>query len=368
MNGHIRARSPGSFELRYRHDGKTRTATFRGSKREAERELRRLLLLVDENRHPNDPDRLTVAQWLERWLGQVRGEVAPRTHERYASICRVHLIPAIGEVLLARLSITDVQSLYSALATPRLSSQSRKHIALVLTNALNRAVEQRLIATSPAQPLKRRLPRVERPEMRFLDQMQSQQLLALARGNNLFPPILIALATGARRNEILAIKWSRIDLDKGSLVIADSLEQIGASIRVKPPKTGNSRSVALGPAVIEELRRLKREQAETLLAVGIRQTAETLVCCRADGSILTPSKLSDSWRAFLKGTALPRVRFHDLRHSHASQLLAAGINVKVVAERLGHTDPAVTLRVYSHLMPGAQAEAAARVDAIFRAQ
>ena len=110
---------------------------------------------------------------------------------------------------------------------------------------------------------------------------------------------------------------------------------------------------------------MRREQAEALLALGVRQDGDTLVCCRADGSMLTPSKLSDAWRALIRKTGLPLVRFHDLRHSHASQLLAAGVNIKVVAERLGHTDPAVTLRVYSHLMPDAQAEAAARIDAIF---
>jgi len=369
MTGHIRARSPGTFELRYRHNGKTKTATFRGTKREAERELRRLLLLVDENRHPNDPDRLTVAQWLERWLGQVRGETAPQTHLRYESICRVHIAPALGEFLLTRLGVSDVQSFYSALAGTDLSARSRKNIALVLTNALNRAVEQRLIATSPAQSLKKRLPRVEQTEMRVLDQAQSRQLLAFARSDILYPAILIALATGARRGEILALSWARVDFDRSSILISESAEQIGSSIRMKPPKSGTFRTVIVGGAVLEELRRLKVEQAEALLALGIRQTGSTLVCCRPDGAMLTPGQLSDNFRkTLIRKTGLPRVRFHDLRHSHASQLLAAGVNIKVVAERLGHADPAITLRVYSHLMPGAQAEAAARIDAIFRPQ
>jgi integrase len=370
VNGHIRPRSPGSFELRYRVGAKTVTTTFRGGKRDAERELRRLLRLVDENQHPNDPDRLTLAQWLERWLGQVRGETAPQTHLRYESVCRVHIVPALGEFLLTRVGVSDVQSFYSALASGTdLSARSRKNISKVLTNALNRAVEQRLIATSPAQALKKRLPRVEQAEMRVLDQAQSQQLLAFARSDILYPAIFIALATGARRGEILALTWSRVDFDRSSIRISESVEQIASSIRMKPPKSGTFRTVDIGSAVLEELRRLKVEQAEALLALGIRQTTSTLVCCRPDGAMLTPSQLSDNFRkTLIRKSGLPRVRFHDLRHSHASQLLAAGVNIKVVAERLGHADPAITLRVYSHLMPGAQAEAAARIDAIFRPQ
>jgi integrase len=368
MTGHVRQRSPGSFELRYRDHGKTRTMTFRGTKREADRELRRLLSLVDANRHPSDPDRLTVAAWLTRWLGQVKGEAAPQTHLRYSEIIRTHITPRIGDLLLGRLHTADVQGLYSDLAQTKLSAQSRKNIALVLTNALNRAVEQRLIATSPTTPLKRRLPRVERPDMKVLDPQQSQQLLAYVRANagGIYPAVLIGLATGARRNEILALKWSRLDFDRATVLIAESLEQIGVSIRFKPPKTGKPRSVVLGAAVVEELRRVKIEQAEALLALGIRQASETLICCRADGSMLTPTKLTDGFRKLMPRSGLPTIRFHDLRHSHASQLLAAGVNIKIVAERLGHADPALTLRVYSHLMPAAQAEAAARIDGIFR--
>jgi integrase len=232
----------GSWELRYRDHGKTLTATFKGTKCETDRELRRLLSLVDANQHPNDPDRLTVGEWLDRWLQQVKGETAPRTHLRYSQFVRLQLAPKIGDIALARLGVSDVQGLYSALAETSLSAQSRKAAALVLTNALNRAVEQRLIANSPAQPLKRRLPRVERPEMRFLDQDQSQHLLAPSRSSALYPAILIALATGARRNEVLALKWSRIDLDRGTILIAESLEQIGNSIRSKPPENDKPRT------------------------------------------------------------------------------------------------------------------------------
>jgi integrase len=371
--GHIRERSPGAFELRYSlgtdpATGKRKiaTATFRGSKKDADKELRRLLYQVDQNQHPKDPDRLTTGQWLQRWLEQTRGEVAPQTHRRYETAVRNHLVPTLGHVLLVRLSPVDVQGLYSCLAQGTLAPRSRRHVALILTNALNRAVEQRLIATSPAQPLRRRLPRVERREMAVLDQSQSQQLLVAARPTALYPAIMLALATGMRRNEALALRWTNVDFDRGSILVAESLEEIGKTIRVKPPKNDKARTVTLPASANEELRCLKRDQAEQLLGLGVRQTGDTLVCTREDGSMLRPSMLSDGFRALIRRTGLPVIRFHDLRHSHATQLLLAGVHPKVAAERLGHADVGLTLNTYSHVLPGMQEDAAARIDAVFQ--
>jgi integrase len=307
-----------------------------------------------------------LGQWLERWLEQTRGEVAPQSHRRYETAVRNHLVPALGHVVLIRLSPVDIQGLYSSLAQGTLAPRSRKHVALILTNALNRAVEQRLIAGSPAQPLRRRLPRVERREMAVLDQEQSQQLLVAARSTALYPAIMLALSTGMRRSEALALRWANVDFDRGSILVAESLEEIGKTIRVKPPKNGKPRTVTLPASANEELRRLKRDQAEQLLGLGVRQTGDTLVCTREDGSMLRPSMLSDGFRALIRRTRLPVIRFHDLRHSHATQLLLAGVHPKVAAERLGHADVGLTLNTYSHVLPGMQEDAAARIDAVFR--
>jgi hypothetical protein len=188
MNGHIRQRSPGSYELRYRANGKTETTSFRGGKRDAERELRRLLSLVDSNQHPNDPDRLTVSQWLARWLDMVRPEVARRSWRQYESGVRVHITPAIGHILLTKLTSADVQGFYSGLAATRLKASSRKQLCLLLTNSLNRACELRLISTSPSLSLKKRLPKIEATaEMRILDRHQCGELLAQAARRRFLP-------------------------------------------------------------------------------------------------------------------------------------------------------------------------------------
>ena len=193
------------------------------------------------------------------------------------------------------------------------------------------------------------------------------RLLAAVRHRRLYWPVLLALATGMRRGEILALRWRNVDLDSGTIRVVESLAQTKQGLRFKPPKSDRSRGVTLPAAVIEELRRLKREQAEELLNLGVRQSAATLLCGRADGEPLQPRSLTHEF-AILMGrlSDLPRVRFHDLRHSHATQLLLAGIHPKVAQERLGHSTIATTFDLYSHVTATMQEEAAAKLDSVFR--
>ena len=170
-----------------------------------------------------------------------------------------------------------------------------------------------------------------------------------------------------RRGEILALRWKNVELERGSLRVMESLEQTKAGIRFKAPKTDWTRAITLPAFVIDELRRLKREQAETLLRLGIRQSGETLVCSREDGKPKQPGSVTGEFtRLTRKIRDLPRIRFHDLRHSHATQLLADGVHPKIAQERLGHSSITTTMDLYSHVTDTMQADAAARLDAAFR--
>jgi integrase len=379
--GHIRERSPGSYELRYSlgtdpatGNRKMATATVRGSRKDAEKELRRLLRSLDTGEHV-DPTRMTVREWLSAWLGAVREEVSPKTHERYGELVRHFLLPALGNLPLPKLAPAHIQAAYSALSTGGrrdgkpggLSSRTRRQIHAVLRSALTRAVEQQLIARNPAEVFRRRLPKVERREMGTLTAEQCRQLLEAIRHQRLYWPVLIALATGMRRGEILALRWRNVDLDAGSIRVVESLEQTKSGLRFKPPKTDHSRVVKLSAAVIEELHRLKRKQAEELLRLGARQTGDTLVCGRADGEPLQPRSLTHEFAVLMRRIKdLPRVRFHDLRHSHATQLLLAGVHPKIAQERLGHSTITTTLDLYSHVTETMQEQAAAKLDSVFR--
>ena len=214
---------------------------------------------------------------------------------------------------------------------------------------------------------KRQLPKVERKEMLTLDARQSAALLDAVRGDKLYLPVMLGLATGMRRGEIVALRWRNVDLDRGAVRVVESLEQTAGNLRFKPPKGGKGRAIVLPAFAIDELRQRKREQAEELLRIGVRQNGATLVCARADGSAFSPFSLTHAFIDFMdkRRGDLPRIRFHDLRHTHATQLLAAGVHPKVVQERLGHSTVMLTLDLYSHVIPSMQEDAAAKIDLAF---
>jgi integrase len=173
--------------------------------------------------------------------------------------------------------------------------------------------------------------------------------------------------TGMRRGEVLGLRWKNVDLDGATVRVVESIEQTKTGLRFKAPKTERTRAIALPALAVDELRRLKNEQADDLLLLGLRQDAQTLVCGQADGKPLQPRSLTHEFtRLVARLRDLPKVRFHDLRHSHATQLLLAGVHPKVAQERLGHSTITTTLDLYSHVTETMQTDAAARVDAIFR--
>jgi integrase len=318
---------------------------------------------------------MTTREWLVAWLAAVRDEVSPKTHERYSQIVNHSLAPALGNVPLAKLAPVHIQEAYSRWADEGrhdgkpggLSAQTRRHIHRVLHAALVRAVEQQLIVRNPCEAFRRRLPKVARHEMTTLTTEQGARLLEAIRRHRVYWPVLIALATGARRGEILALRWRNVDLDRGTARIVESLEQTKAGMRFKAPKTDRARVVTLPAFAIEELRRLKRDQAERLLGLGVRQSDDTLVCAREDGEPMLPTSLTHEFvKVASRVDGVPRVRFHDLRHSHATQLLLAGVHPKVAQERLGHASITTTLDLYSHVTATMQEDAAAKLDSAFR--
>jgi integrase len=381
--GHIRQRSPNSWELRYSlgtdpATGKRRiaTSTVKGNRRAAEKELRRLLRTLDTGEHV-DPTRMTVREWLTAWLAAAREEVSPKSHERYSEIVENYLAPELGALPIVKLAPAHIGVVYAKWATEGrrdgkpggLSPRTRRHIHRILKAALGRAVEQQVLARNPADAFRKRLPKVERREMVTLTAEQSARLLNAIKHTRVYRPVLIALATGMRRGEVLAVRWRNIDLERAAVRVVESLEQTkGGTLRFKAPKTERMRAITLPAYAVEELRRLKREQAEELLALGIRQSCETLVCARADGEPHQPRSLTHEFTYFIRRLKdFPRVRFHDLRHSHATQLLLAGVHPKVAQERLGHSTISTTLDLYSHVTETMQEDAATELDRAFRA-
>ena len=248
-----------------------------------------------------------------------------------------------------------------------LSARTVLHHHRVLRQALKQAATATppLIKVNPSDGVTAPVP-AER-DITVLDQDETAILLGAAQGRTLYIPILIAISTGLRRGEVLALRWKDIDLERGSLSVARSLEQTKSGLHFKQPKTKKSRrSVTLPPITVEALRLHKAEQAMLRLRLGLGRDKNGLVCSRYDGEPRSPRAFSKEFDRFIRALDITRITLHGLRHTHATQLLEAGIHPKVVQERLGHSTIATTMDLYSHVTESMQEDAAARIDLSLR--
>ena len=286
---------------------------------------------------------MTVSEFLDRWLTDyAKPKVSPKTYERYQEMIDGHISPALGSYLLPKLAPLQIQAFYSrALAKGRkdgkggLSAQSVVHFHRLLHKAFAQAVKWQLLARNPIQAVEP--PRAERQEMRALDEDETASLLSLLSESRLYMPVMLAVTTGLRRGEILGLRWSNIDLATGTITVVQSLEQTKEGLRFKSPKTHRSRRSIVLPAItVEALRSHRAKQAKERLALGPAYDDQDLVCPRPGGAPWPPDVFSTAFAAVVRRSRMKPFRFHDLRHSHASQLLKAGVHPKIVSERLGH--------------------------------
>jgi len=373
MKGHIRERSPGCWAIildqRDQATGKRKRKwhSFRGTKRQAQDERTRLMSEIQRGVYV-EPSKVTIAEFLDRWLTDVKGRVSPKTFERYEQVCKKNIAPLLGGTVLSKLKPTQISEAYAqALASGRrkgvggLSARTVRHIHVILKGALQQAVKWDLLARNPAAAVDP--PKPSNRLMQVYDLAQTADLIEAVRGHRVFVPVLMAVLCGMRRGEIAALRWGSVHLDAAQLAIVQSAEQTKAGVRYKEPKSGRARTIALSVTIVNELRSHRVAQAQELLKVGRRLGDNDFVVAQADGSPLRPHSLGQEWVRFLAGhRSLPRIRFHDLRHAHATHLLASGVHPKIASERLGHSKVGITLDLYSHVMPNMQADAAALVD------
>jgi integrase len=378
MKGHLRERSPGRWAIildaRDPATGKRkrRWHAFTGTKRQAQIECARLISEMRGGTYV-EPSKLTLSQFIERWLRHIKPNVSPRTHERYEQIATKNIGPLLGAKTLSKLQPIEISEAYAkALENGRrdgkggLSPRTVHHMHRILYSALNQAERWKLINRNPAALLEKRdRPKIERKPVTTIDAPTTAAVFDAARERRLFIPLVLASLCGLRRGEITALRWRSVDLDRGQLAVVASTEQTDAGgIREKEAKSGRARTVALPSLVIEELRRWRLAQATEALKLGVRPDEGWHIVTQADGSPLQPRSLTHTVSSFLKAYG---VTLHGLRHSHASHLLASNVHPKIVQERFGHSSIAITMDIYSHLMPNVQESAAATVDDVMRA-
>lgn len=380
MKGHVRERGKGNWyaviETRDPATGKRKRKWVSlpdcKGKRDAQTACSKLITERNGGAYV-EPSKTTLAQFFDRWLTHIKPNVSARTHERYSDLLNKNLAPLLGAKTLSKLQAIDISEAYGkAIEGGRrdgkggLSPRTVHHMHRVLYSALAQAERWNLITRNPAALLEKKdRPKIERKAVRTIDASATAAALDAARERRLFIPLVLGTLCGLRRGEITALRWRSVDLDNGQLAVVASTEQTDAGdIREKEAKSGKARTVALPAMAVEELRRWRLQQAQELLRLGIRADNDWHVVTQADGSPLQPRSLTHVVSAFLKEW---KITLHGLRHTHASHMLASNIHPKIVQERLGHSSIAITMDIYSHLMPNMQGEAAAAVDGVLRA-
>src|SRR3990172_623397 len=352
--------------------GKRRRAFMTArTKREAEREEARL-----KHRTATgidlEPGRLTLAEYLNRWLDTMQPNLTPNTHKRYASVLANQVIPRLGATQLTKLRPIHIQQLHTDLRTKGrmdgaggLAQKTILQIHRILSEAMKHAVGLQLISQNPCQLV--RAPQVRPKELATLSRDEARSLVAAAEAADSIyaDSIILALHTGMRMGELRGLKWEDINLEEGRLVVRRALQHVHAiGFVLQQPKTPNSRrTIPLGATPVEALRRQRKRQVEDRLLLGPDYRDPALVFASVVGTPIFPGNLRRAFENLIKAAGCPRIRFHDLRHTHASLLLARGVHPKVVSERLGHASIVITLDTYSHLMPTMQEEAVKEFDA-----
>lgn len=359
------------IELPPRADGVRRreSHTVRGSLEQAKEKRAQLLSDKSKGEYVGRSDQ-ELGDYLESWLAWKRSRVSERTWERYASLLRGSVIPALGRLQLQNLTPQHLDEFYAACLRDepgqrkksKLSPTTVHHRHVALKMALRRAVETGILVRNPADFTSP--PRPDRPQMRVLNETEVAMLLKALEGTPAELVGFLALMTGARLGELLALRWCDLDLDAQVMYVRQTLvEHMGGAQAVawysfKEPKSGKGRPVDLDAGTVEKLRTHRKAQSETRFRLGIAWTDLDLVITNAVGEPVRPSTASAQFRAVAQSLGFDRLRFHDTRHTHATILLKTGVPPHVVSKRLGHASVAFTLQVYSWVLPGQQREAA----------
>jgi integrase len=318
-----------------------------------------------------DGSKMTVGEYLDYWL-TVYGKtnLRPTTYRSYEQLIRVHIRPALGSVPLQKLTPAQLQAFYSLKLTEGrqdgkaggLAPRSVRYLHAIIREALHQAVKWQMVGRNVADATEP--PRAVRPQVRAWDQDQVLRFLVVAEDEHYGPVWLLALMTGLRRGELLGLRWEDVDLGRGVLHVRRSLVELGSKLVIQEPKTRSGRRVvALGASCVTALKAHRAHQNEQRLSLGAAWRDDGLVFTTADGGAIAPRNLIRRFKELTTQAALPAIRFHDARHTHATLLLKQGQHAKIVSERLGHANIAITLDTYSHVLPNMQRDAADDLDA-----
>ena len=363
--GSIRKRKDGRWEGRYTagHDPETGKAIYKNVLGRSQAEVKEKLKQAIGETQALDitkAGKYTVGEWMEVWFQDyAKIKVRPSSHQTYQGYIQNHIRPNIGDIPLEKLTSLDLQKLYKKLLAqgrvdrleakgqPKgLSAKTVRNIHQILSSALKLAQEQRLILSNPAERCA--LPRVEHQEMKTLTTVQLASFFREARESGVFELYYLELATGLRRGELLGLKWEDVDLERGDLRVRRQVSRINGEVVEAPLKTKNAyRTLPLAEDTVIVLKEQRRKVGNS-----------PWVFPSPNGGPISPDSVLHMLHRVLKRAGLPKVRFHDLRHTFATLALQNGVDVKTVSGMLGHFSAGFTLDTYAHITSAAQRQAA----------
>ena len=308
----------------------------------------------------------TVGAFLTSWLeNSVRGSIRKSTYDRNESLCRVHLIPALGRKKLKTLGAADVAGFYRSRLDSGCSAASVRKMHETLHKALKQAVRWGYMTKNPADDVD--TPRVHTEEVHPLTRDEARRFLKVVRGDRLEALYVVALHTGLRQGELLALRWEDVDIGEKTLRVRRTITKDGGKLLIGPTKTAKGRrTVKLTRDAAEALREHLSRQLEEIDGLGDLFEDNGFVFCTAKGTLINPSNLRKrSFAPLLVRAGLPHMTFHQLRHTAATILLLKNVNPKIVSEMLGHASIAITLDTYSHVLPNMQDSAVAAMEEAF---
>ena len=369
--GSIRKRKDGRWEGRYTagHDPETGKAIYKNVLGKTQAEVKEKLKQAIEETQALDvtkAGKYTVGEWMEVWFQDyAKIKVRPSSHQTYQGYIHNHIRPNIGDIPLEKLTSLDLQKFYKKLLTegrvdrveakgqPKgLSAKTVRNIHQILSSALKLAQEQRLILANPAECCA--LPRVEHQEMKTLTTVQLTSFFREARESGVFELYYLELATGLRRGELLGLKWEDVDLQRGDLRVCRQISRINGEVVEAPLKTKNAyRTLPLAEDTVSVLKEQRKKVGNS-----------PWVFPSLNGGPISPDSVLHMLHRVLKRAGLPKVRFHDLRHTFATLALQNGVDVKTVSGMLGHFSAGFTLDTYAHITSAAQRQAAQTMGSV----
>ena len=373
-------RGQGEGSIYYREDEKRWVASFIGedgkrryrsgkTRKEAYEKFQQALQEQKQGKLITGPQQ-TVRQYLEYWLDAVCKPPALRisSYEKYRKLINTYILPALGHIQLQKLTPQQVQALYRKKGDDGLSSKMINSIHGVLHKALGNAVRWNLVSRNICDLVSP--PRIVKPTIEPLTMEQAHKLLEAVRGHRLEVLLIVALTTGIRRGELLALRWSQVDLEGQRIQVRRTVDYITryGYVETEPKTAAGKRMIVLPYFVADMLKQHRLQQLEAKLKIGRAWEDRDLVFTDLHGGYFNPRYLGKLFDKVLAEADLPHMRFHDLRHSAATLLLSMGVHVKVVQEILGHSNIAMTADTYSHVLPSMQEDAMSRWDNEFGVQ